>query len=590
MLSRLSDFAVLGLDCETSGLRPLHDDRLFSVILADDEGEFYFSFLKKDEFFDEVQDALCRFFLAKPREYCFSNAKFDLHFLHKFGATFHPESTFYDTAVGGRLLDSSLPSYGLDALSEKYLGERKGREVMDYIVEHDLHTDVSVRGLAKKVRLLHFDRVPLEILQPYAEKDARLTLKLAKLQTARIAELDATRVAGRPTITAVLENEKKLTKVLLKMERSGVRLDVKYCEEALTHEEKRQADAILAFKEITDRDYKASGKLFEEVFEIGAAHPRTDKGNLQFDAAALEKIDDPVAKYVLTIKDAKARANFFAGFLHQRDSFNYIHTDFKQCGAATGRFSSRDPNLQNMSRNEDIGDEGFPVRRCIVPDNPSYCLVMLDYDQQEFRMMLDYAGEMGLIESVKGGADVHQATADLVEIPRQRAKTLNFALIYGAGPQRIADMLSISLEEAQELLAQYFGALPRVKALLGEIRGKAKARKYIFNWFGRRITYPRGEGAYAASNHLIQGGAADVIKVAMNRVHDFLLHSNTSMRLVIHDELVLVAHHKDLHLIEGVKKIMEEAYPATYLPLTVSVSHSWTSLADKTKGFPVSPF
>ena len=165
-------------------------------------------------------------------------------------------------------------------------------------------------------------------------------------------------------------------------------------------------------------------------------------------------------------------------------------------------------------------------------------------------------------------------------------RSLNFALLYGAGPARVAEMLGITEEEARELIRKFYSALPRVDALIKAIRATAKHRGYIVTWAGRKIDYPDRGKAYAAPNHLIQGGAGDVMRIAMNRCDGLLAETKSSLCLTIHDELVFNIHKDELDLVPEIQRIMENVYPYKHLPLPVDVSHSWKSLADKAKGYP----
>jgi DNA polymerase-1 len=198
--------------------------------------------------------------------------------------------------------------------------------------------------------------------------------------------------------------------------------------------------------------------------------------------------------------------------------------------------------------------------------------------------MLDYAGEMEVIEEVKSGVDVHQAVADKVKISRALAKTANFAILYGAGIKTLARQTGLTYNEAKLLKADVLDALPGVERLVGLVKSVARDRGFISNWLGRRYYFTDPRFVYKAINTLIQGGTADVIKVAMNDIHEVakLYH----MVLTIHDELVFeMPVGIDKSVIDGIVHVMEQTYPCTHLPLTVSVEHSYQSLADKQEGY-----
>ena len=181
---------------------------------------------------------------------------------------------------------------------------------------------------------------------------------------------------------------------------------------------------------------------------------------------------------------------------------------------------------------------------------------------------------------------MHQATADLVKIARQHAKTLNFAIIFGAGKARIAEMLNLSTDEADELLNMYFSELPNVKKFIADVKGAAKQRGFLFNLAGRMISYPDRSKAYTGPNHIVQGGTADIFKVALNGIDEYLLNKKSKLSLVVHDEAVLNVHKSELGIVPDIQAIMENAYAYKYLPMKVEVSHSWKNMAEKKKGYP----
>lgn len=586
-LDALYDERELSFDVETTGLRPFHGDVAFAAVLSTD---------KKSCYVDLTDPAalaeLIEFIRVRPRTYYQHNAKFDMHFARLCGIEFPWECDIVCTAALARVVNSDLEGgYSLANCGKHYLNDEKFDTVKKYVEDNELYNYVEVDGLAKRVRYDHYDRVPREIMEPYARQDGYLTYKLGQCLRDRLL----LQIAGDRKIKAdVAINERQLTKTCWDMEQKGVLLDMNFVRKAMAHEQAKFEEATQAFAKETGRDYVASAKAFTEAFEaVGystASLDRTDKGNIRFDHKALAGIGNDAAKFALAAKDAKSRANFYAGFAYHADVQSLIHTSFRQYGTKTGRFSSAEPNLQNLSRpdmDEEVQLEEFPVRRAIIPYSSDYCLVMLDFAQQEFRMMLDYAGQMDLIEEIKAGKDVHSATAQLVGIERYKAKTLNFALLYGAGARRVSEMLGITEDEARELIRKFYAALPKVEDLIRQVRYVAKYRGYIVNWFGRRIEYPDRGKAYAAPNHLIQGGAADVIRIAMNRSAALLAPTRSHLCLTIHDELVFNMHKNELDLVPEIQRIMETVYPYKHLPLPVDVSHSWKSLADKVKGLPV---
>jgi DNA polymerase-1 len=186
----------------------------------------------------------------------------------------------------------------------------------------------------------------------------------------------------------------------------------------------------------------------------------------------------------------------------------------------------------------------------------------MDYKQQEYRLMLAYAKHWRLIEQVMAGMDVHQATAEMVGISRKHAKTLNFAVLYGAGADKIAAMLGVPVEQAAMLKKQYFAKLLEVKILINEIQNKGKGRGHVYNWLGRKLGITHPDFAYTLPNHLIQSGGADICKVAMAKCHAQLQGYDAHMVLQVHDALYFEMCKEDMDtLIPVLRKAMIDSFP-----------------------------
>jgi DNA polymerase-1 len=211
---------------------------------------------------------------------------------------------------------------------------------------------------------------------------------------------------------------------------------------------------------------------------------------------------------------------------------------------------------------------------------------MMDFDQFEYRMMVNYAREIELIEKIKSGLDVHTATAEMMNVTRKQAKTLNFLLLYGGGAQVLADKLGLSnIQEAYELKRNYFQALPAISNLFTHIMNTARTRGNIKNGFGR-VYHFDPDFAYKAANYLIQGTTADWIKFSMVRIDEYLRTNNFKSHLLlqIHDELLFEVHESETHIIPILKGYMQNVSrerPHDLLPYTVGIDYSTTSWKDK---------
>jgi DNA polymerase I-like protein with 3'-5' exonuclease and polymerase domains len=590
----LASVEYLSLDTETTGLYPYKDDKMFALVIGclveHETVAFYFT----DEMIHNVYVGVNNLLKDPNRKWLFFNAKFDMHFLYKMGFE-DIAGLIYDGKTGARIEFNDHMQYSLAACAER-VGLSKSNEVDRFIVEKDLFRRVEVPGKDTIQRIPMYDKVPLDIISRYALQDAAVTFDLVKQQLNNIKIKDECRPENVPSILDLLKNESRLLKTVFNMERTGLRIDEAYVLEAIYYEQTREKFHRRRFEDKTGKQYMASPKLFANVFaKQQHLWKYTEKGNPSFTSDVLTDIKnkggpdiDTVAAHVLCIRDAKSRLDFYNGFLYYMDASGVVHPNLDPAGTATGRFSSSAPNFQNLTSEEE--DAEYLIRRSIIPHNPGDYLVSIDYNQQEYRMMLDYSGQMDLIAAINDGLDVHDATAQLMGVTRKEAKTLNFMLLYGGGAQKLADELGISLEKAKELKRLYFSKLPKVRAFIEAVTNTAKTRGHVFNWFGRRLHFPNPEHAYRAPNAVIQGGCADVTKIALNRTDDKIkeLKLKTRLILTVHDEIILNVPPDELHFIPVVKEIMESAYPYRNIQLTCSVFYSQKSLADPdmTEGLP----
>jgi DNA polymerase-1 len=180
----------------------------------------------------------------------------------------------------------------------------------------------------------------------------------------------------------------------------------------------------------------------------------------------------------------------------------------------------------------------------------------------EYRIMLDYAGQMDVIDRVMKGEDLHAVTAELLGVKRDTAKTLNFAILYGTGADALAAMLGCTAREAKSVKTKYFRGLPQVRQLLWDIKSVGERRGYIDNRFGRRYRCADLRMSYKLPNYLIQGTGADVIKYAMVEIATLLKGARTKMVLQVHDELLFYLAPGEEYLIERIQFIMEQTYPS----------------------------
>jgi DNA polymerase-1 len=593
VLKKLKSVERLALDTETTGLNPWRGDSLFSIIIGNNDSVYYFN---KNVYPNLLEDyvlnkddlaPLKELFEEYKRDWILHNAKFDMSMLAKEG--FYLKGRVICTQAMARVLDNNAPSLSLSKLTAKYCAnEEKSDEVMAYIKQNKLYRSETVGSKTQKRPL--FAHVPLEIMQRYAEQDVKSTYSLATAIDNQLVKLRERVFSKKKVdISPLITNEIELTKTLYFIQRAGIRVDREYCIEAIKYEKKLAKEAEERYCELTGRlSLKDSGKELGEVLtEAGVELPKTEKGNNKTDAATLETIDHPIIEQVLAYRSSlKKSGTYFKNFLDLMGvRTGKIHANLNQAGTVTGRFSSSAPNSQNFPKRAD--SEGkYKIRRCFIPSE-RYCFLLIDYEQMEYRLMLNYAKEYSVIEKIRAGMDVHQATAQQVGVSRTQAKTLNFAILYGAGISRIAEMLDVSDEEATKLRREFFKALPHVKKLIDRVQGSAKKDQILVNWAGRPLHFKDTSKTYASCNHLIQGGCADIVKIAMNQCAKYLMGKKSRMVMNIHDELIFEVHESELNICEDLASIMANAYnKKSHLTMDVSISHSWDNLFDIKEGVP----
>ncbi len=578
-------------DTETFGL--LVQDLLFSVIITSGSQSYYFNFKDypeegivglniKDPF---ILSCMITIFGNPDDTWEFHNIKFDLHKLENAGITV--AGTLWCTKTHQRILKNNLMSYELGDLTRHQINKKSGA-VDEFIAEKKLFTVIDIKGKQRKEKLLHFDKVPFRIIHPYGIGDTMAAGELAATQRLQYSE--------DRSLHRVRDNELKLVRPIYEMERTGIKIDPAFVLKAWEHEAQLIRESEESFMTLTGVEFKDTKKLgLVKILSAAGENIQysQETGNPVLDKAALKLMKSPVAKIVQKMRFYEKRiSSFYSTFIYYRDHDNIIRPNIDPAGTESGRFSMSRPNLQQLSKDKDHADnqQDYAIRKCFVP-RAEKCFVQLDYSQVEYKIMLDYANEKQMLRMVGNGYDIHTATAELVGVTRDEAKTLNFRILYGSGPQGVADSLGISLSDGQKLIYKYFSALPMVEDLIARVRGAGKNKGSVFNWLGRRCSIADRSWNYILPNHLIQSSGADVMKVAIVRVWEFLKAQNAESKMVltVHDSVVLEMPASEFCLLPAIKNILETAYePRNNVVLSTTIEHSWVSLsaADLVKGMP----
>lgn len=510
------------------------------------------------------------------------NAKYDLAVLH--GAGIHPTGLEFDTMIASYCLWAGVHPHNLDALALRYF-------------DHQKIPTKELLGTGKKQKT--FDQVDVTLAGEYAAEDADYTWRLrARMQP----ELEQ---AGLWTLFHELEMP--LITVLLAMEQEGIALDREHLARLAGEWTERIGMIERRIHERAGAEFNLNspaqiGEVLFEQLEVhkvaGIARPRrTATGQWKTDAAVLELLAQhhEVPRLLLDWRHlTKLKSTYVDALLDQVRHSGRIHTCFNQAVAATGRLSSDNPNLQNIPIRT---AEGREVRRAFVARAPGWVLLSADYSQIELRILAHMAQEPALVEAFRSGEDIHTRTAALVHglLPgmvtpelRAHAKVVNYGLIYGMGPSRLASETGMTPPQAKRFIDDYFRALPRVKAWIDTTIGQARASKEVRTLFGRRRLLPeidtdqaglRVQAENMALNTPIQGTAADIIKRAMLRLHRELNDRRLRARLLlqVHDELVLDVPDDEIPAVTAlVRDCMQGAAElAVPLEVTVGTGPSW---------------
>ncbi len=482
------------------------------------------------------------------------NLKYDEHIFANHGI-----------ALAGIAEDTLLQSYVLESHKPHEMGNLALRHLGLSTVSY---TDVVGKG-AKQIG---FDQVDLETATRYAAEDADITLQLHQTLSPQLQ--------GR--LGEVYRDiEMPVREVLFKMERNGVLIDSgKLARQSHELGEKIMAIEKQAFELAGQPFNLASPKQLQEILfdKLGIpSKKKTATGSRSTDEEVLQELalDYPLPKILLEHRGMAKLKSTYTDKLPQMVNARTgrVHTSYSQAVAVTGRLASSDPNLQNIPIRT---PEGRRIREAFIAPAGSR-IVSADYSQIELRIMAHLSGDEGLLKAFAAGEDIHRATAaevfgvplDAVSSEQRRfAKVTNFGLIYGMSAFGLASQLNIERGAAQQYIDLYFARYPGVKRYMDSTREQAKAQGFVETWFGRRLWLPEINGANgmrrqaaerAAINAPMQGTAADLIKLAMIAVQDWLEKEKLETMLImqVHDELVLEVPQAELTLVKDkVRELM----------------------------------
>ncbi len=486
----------------------------------------------------ETLDALRPLLESKQHRKLGQHGKYDIHVLRRHGV--NVDGYADDTMLESFIWNSSATGHGMDAMAKRYLG-------------YDTIKFEDVAG--KGAKQISFADVAIDDATGYAAEDADITLRLHRVLAAKLATIPALEKIYR-------EIEIPLVPVLARMEANGILIDADELRQQSADLSRRMLTAQQKATELAghtfnlDSPKQLQALLFDEL-KLPAL-VKTPTGQPSTNEEALEAIADQheLPRIILEYRGLTKLRSTYTDKLPEmiNPDTGRVHTSYHQAGAATGRLSSSDPNLQNIPiRTED----GRRIRKAFIAP-PGRKLVACDYSQIELRIMAHLSEDAGLLRAFAAGADIHRATAsevfgkkleDVSGNERRAAKAINFGLMYGMSAFGLAKQLDIGRGEAQDYIALYFSRYPGVRAFMDRTRLLAKDNGYVETVFGRRLYLEninarnqglRAGAERAAINAPMQGTAADIIKRAMIDIDQWIAgHAEQAkMLLQVHDELV----------------------------------------------------
>ena len=583
-LGKLQKAQLIAFDTETTSLNYM-DAELVGVSFCIEEGEAAYVPVAHD--YPDAPTQLSReFVLDALKPILESNdiikvgqhIKYDKNVLANYDVTLN--GIGFDTMLESYVLNSTAQRHDMDSLALAYLG----------------HKTIHFEDIAGKgAKQLTFNQIALEEAGPYAAEDADITLRLHNTIWAKLKKIPELK-------NLLIDVEVPLACVLSRMEQEGVLIDSQRLSQQSQDLAARIAELEKEVHEEAGEPFNlGSTKQLQHILFEKMSLPiikKTPKGAPSTSEDVLQELalEYPLPKKIMEYRGLTKLKNTYTDKLPKMINHRTgrVHTSYHQAITATGRLSSTDPNLQNIPiRNE----EGRRVRQAFVPRKGNK-FVAADYSQIELRIMAHLSGDKGLLDAFAHGKDIHKATAsEVFGVPldevtteqRRSAKAINFGLIYGMSAFGLAKQLNIPRNEAQKYMDLYFERYPGVLEYMDSTRESAKEKGYVETVFGRRLYLPdikasngaRRKGAErAAINAPMQGTAADIIKMAMIKVDDWISKNaadDVTMMMQVHDELVFeIKEDKVDSYVKTINTLMESAATLN-VPLVVEagVGENW---------------
>ncbi len=589
LVARLEEATILTVDTETTSVDPM-EAQLVGISLTDGARRGYYipvaapardPRLPLGAVIDALNPMLTELQIPKQGH----NIKYDLIVLEQAGSGIEPLA--FDTMIAEWLLDPASKNLGLKDLAWTRLHER-----MTPI------TDLIGAGRSQ----ISMDQVPVEEAAPYACADVDITHRLRTILEPELKE--------RELWSLFTEVEMPLVPVLAAMEQAGIGFDVQQMERMSQDLAARLDDIEAEIRDMVgysinvNSTQQLSDALFKALDLPSQGVRRTKTGHYSTAAGVLERLQDehPVVDLILEHRTLSKLKSTYVDALPRlvRSDTGRLHTSYNQTGTVTGRISSSDPNLQNIPIRTELGRH---IRRAFVAD-AGWKLIAADYSQVELRVMAHVSGDEGLLGAFARGEDVHATTAAaILDIPpgevtsdqRRLAKAVNFGLSYGQTAYGLAQATGLTQPEAEDFIETYFERFPRMREYIEHTKALAARQGFVETLMGRRRYFPELEPDSKASHYArqaaermainapIQGTAADIIKIAMIRLHREFGERGTPARMIlqVHDELIVEAPDQEVPAIAGLmREIMEDAFELDApLKVDLKAGQNWEEMA-----------
>lgn len=558
------------VDTETTGLsifgnagRPR--DKVIGISIDIGEEAYYFPFrhLQGTNLPMNCMEFFQRYLSDPHRTYGGWNYNYDLHMMAFDGIDIAPN--FEDAMLAIHLLNENEDNFKLKDLSDKYqIGDGS---LQESILEDKVFNECQRLGLecsrssrsSNNTKSMMYVLLPADV-EPYACDDVRLTRGM----------LDMARPALKyHGLYDIWKQINYYSYIVTLMEHRGMHIDIdiihRYKDEAVTHIE------------------DAMKRLHEKAgFELNPNSPKKVAAFLGVQSTAAEQLqilidaggeDAEKAKLVQEARGWKSvDSRYYTPYLNLMDEHNVLHCSLNLIGTYTGRLSCSNPNLQAVAKATEV----FKVKD-VFTARPGMTMIQADYKQAEMRLVTHYTKDKTMRELIESDADLHSATAELLSIPRNAAKRINFSVIYGIGYKHLAENLRVDLETARDYLERYHALYPGFRKLMNQCEDFAKKNGYIKMWTGRtrHFNVPSADPHKAMSN-LIQGGVAEIVRVAISRLFPAITDIGGYMLLQVHDSVIFEVPDESLKVaLPTIKKIMEDFDFVPRVGVDIEYGKSW---------------